>query len=92
MVLGFAHRSHMERVQDELEDPRCGRDVHGAFQKALGAPCEIRLVCEGNGPSALQAGPSGHLVRAAMSLGGTIVQEENQPQDKEAPDVQSTDA
>ncbi len=78
LVLVFNHRSHLERMQEELEDPRCRSYVESVFAKLLTeGPCSLKLtLADGNG-SGSPAATQSHLVRAALGLGAKIVQEEN---------------
>ncbi len=79
LILTFAHRSHLERMQEELDDPQAMKSVSEALQKSLGTSYQLRLTLAddgaGNGvPSATQS----PLVRAAMSMGARIAEEREQ--------------
>ena len=76
LVLTFAHRSHLERMQEELDDPQGMKTVAEALLKCLEASYELRLTLEddnggGNLPPLIQS----PLVRAALSMGARIVEE-----------------
>jgi hypothetical protein len=76
VVLQFSHRSNLERMQEELEDPQCRSAVETAFAKVMGAPCSLKLaLAEGDGPSGAPASSQSPLVRAALSMGAKIVEE-----------------
>jgi len=76
LVLAFAHRSHLERMQEELDDPQGMKTVKEAFVKQLGASYELRLtLVDGNGPGGMQPASQSPLVRAAISMGARIMEE-----------------
>ncbi len=85
LVIEFAHKSHYERLAQELEDPRCRQTVEQAIAKAFGAKHELKLILqEGNG-SARPAAQS-PMVRAALNLGARIVEEKDaNEQEPDAP-------
>ncbi|MDP3062351.1 MAG: DNA polymerase III subunit gamma/tau [Chloroflexota bacterium] len=75
LVLEFAHKSHYERLQGELEDPRCRDAIEQTIVKTLGSKHELKLVLlEGNGGSRTTTAQS-PMVRAALNLGARIVEE-----------------
>ena len=79
LVLAFAHRSHLERMQEEIDDPQGQKTVEEALLKSLGTSYRLRVVLAddsgvGNGPSAAQS----PLVRAALSMGARITEEREQ--------------
>ena len=88
IVLRFIHRSHMERIQQELEDPRCRKDFQETFQNILGTSCDIRLESAENGGAAGGGPPQGHLVRAALGMGGKIVAEQQDSKEESQDDEQ----
>ena len=76
LVLGFAHRSHLERMQEELDDPLGMKTVRDAVLKSLGISYQLRLTQGGNDRA--KAGPAhtqSPLVRAALSMGARIMEE-----------------
>ncbi len=78
LVLAFAHRSHLERMQEELNDPQSMRTMSEALSNLLGAPYQLKLTLmdengSGNGPSTQSP-----LVRAALSMGARIMEERGQ--------------
>ena len=55
LTLMFAHRAHMERMQEEFDDPASRKLVRDAVQSALGGEYEIQVTLAdggGNGPQA----------------------------------------
>ena len=81
----FAHRAHMERMQEEFDDPSSRKLVRDAVQAALGEEYEIAVTLAdggGNGPKQNVAQKS-HLVRAARMMGARVVAEkEESPNDE----------
>ena len=80
LTLIFGHRSHLERLQEELEDPQSVRTVKAAMAEALGTAYELNLVVAEdssgrNGPSPATESP---LVRYAKNLGARIVEDQTQ--------------
>ena len=78
LVLVFKSRPNMERLEGELENPDTRRHIQQAVQEVTGTAYNLRLSLgdQGNGG----AGTSkGHLVRAALSMGARIVEEEERP-------------
>ena len=79
LVLTFAHRSHLERMQQELDDPVGMKTVEDAVTKSLGSSYQLRLtVVDDNGAGNVQASTQSPLVRAALSMGGRIMEERQQ--------------
>ena len=78
LCLPFAHRAHMERMQEEIDDPKGRRLVSDVINQCFGRTYEFKLtLIEGNGagsssPASAQNSP---LVRAAMGMGARIVKE-----------------
>ena len=76
LVLTFAHRSHLERMQEELDDPQGMRIVAEALLSSLGASYQLRLtLLDDDGPSSVPPVTQSPLVRAALSMGAKIVDE-----------------
>ena len=77
ITLKFSHRSHMERMQGELEDPQSRRTLEDAFSKVMDEAYGIRVSVV-DGPDRLPArSPAARspLVRAAQALGARVVDE-----------------
>ncbi|MCY4529870.1 MAG: DNA polymerase III subunit gamma/tau [Chloroflexi bacterium] len=85
LTLMFAHRAHMERMQEEFDDPASRKLVREAVQSALGGEYEIQVALAdggGNGPMQNVAQKS-HLVRAARLMGARVIAEkEDTPNDE----------
>ena len=84
VTLKFSYRSHMERMQQELEDPKTRKTLGDTLAKALGGPHEIAVsVIEGrdNGPKQSPSQRS-HLVRAAQAMGARVVGEKEEADDE----------
>ena len=85
LTLMFAHRAHMERMQEEFDDPASRKLVRDAVQSALGGEYEIQVSLAdggGNGPKQNVAQKS-HLVRAARMMGARVIAEkEETPNDE----------
>ena len=77
VTLRFSYRSHMERMQEELEDPQTRKVLEDALAKALDGPHNIVVsVVEGRGNGPRQsASQRSHLVRAAQAMGARVVGE-----------------
>ena len=79
LVLGFAHRSHLERMQEELDDPQAMKVVTEALAKSLGASYQVKLtLLDDNGASNTSSTAQSPLVRAALSMGARIIEEREQ--------------
>ena len=80
LTLVFTHRSHLERLQEELEDPQATRMVKAALQEALGTAYELNLVLseDSNGRSGPSPATDSPLVRYAKNLGARIVEDQTQ--------------
>ena len=79
LVLDFAHRSHLERMQEELNDPQGMKMVRDAVLKSLGVSYQLRLAHGGDDRA--KTGPANSqspLVRAALSMGARIMEEREQ--------------
>ncbi len=77
ILLTFNHRSHMERMQEELNDPPTRKVVLQALASVMGREYDVKLAVAGedspNGASGVAQ--ESHLVRAALNMGATIVEE-----------------
>ena len=75
LVLVFKNRPNMERMQGELENPDTRRRVQQAVQEVTGTLYNLNLRLADQ-PNAGAGQSKGHLVRAALSMGARIVEEE----------------
>ncbi|MEE3004112.1 MAG: DNA polymerase III subunit gamma/tau [Chloroflexota bacterium] len=78
LVLAFAHRAHMERMQEELSDSRGKQQVDSVVSENFGGTYTLRLTLledkgeNSNGPGSPQSSP---LVRVALGMGARIIEE-----------------
>lgn len=85
LTLLFAHRSHMERMQEEIGDPNSRQIIEDAVRKVMGDPYKIEIALaegHGNGPKQSAAQKS-HLVRAARMMGARVIGEKEEASDDE---------
>lgn len=85
ITLKFGHRSHMERMQEELRDPQSQKVLKDTLTKILEFDCELKIgiVNENkNGPKHSHARDS-YLVRSAMTMGAKIISETEEQSDDE---------
>jgi hypothetical protein len=78
LVLPFTHRANMERMQEEMDDPQGRRLLTEAVGSCFGTTYGLKLVLLGNnGEGSNSTRPAQHspLVRAALGMGGRIVEE-----------------
>lgn len=80
IVLKFTHKSNMERMQQELENPECRRAFNDVMVKAMDKAYEVRLtVANGSGGGTMQgASQKSPLVRAAQSMGARVLAEKEE--------------
>ena len=79
LVLGFAHRSNLERMQEELDDPQGMKMVQEALSNVLGTSYQLRLtLVDDNGADNLISTTKSPLVRTALSMGARIMEEREQ--------------
>ena len=80
ITLRFSHRSHMERMQEELEDPRARKALQETVTRAMDREYEIEVAAadgQRDGPRQSAAQRS-HLVRAAQAMGAQVVGEKEE--------------
>ena len=77
IVLKFTHRSNMERMQEELENPENRKGLMDALSEAMGSAYEVKLtvVNGGNGSAVQSTSQKSHLVRAAQQMGARVIDE-----------------
>ena len=77
IVLKFSHRSHMERMQEELENPESRKGFMDTLSRAMDDTYEVKLsvVNGGNGALNQSASQKSHLVRAAQQMGARVIDE-----------------
>ncbi len=85
VTLKYAHASHQERMQEELDDPESRKVLQEALAEALDGSYQIQAsMAEGraNGPRQ-KASQRSHLVRSAQTMGARIVDEKEEVLDDE---------
>ncbi|MFQ6026516.1 MAG: DNA polymerase III subunit gamma/tau [Dehalococcoidia bacterium] len=78
LVLPFAHRTNMERMQEEMDDPAARSLVTEAVNKFFGASYSFRLTLSeemGERPGNGRAAQQSPLVRTALGMGARILEE-----------------
>ena len=78
LVLAFTHRAHMERMQEEMDDPKARDLVTGVISQHFSGARDFRLTVTGSNGGAgqpLRPAQSSPLVRTAMGMGGVILEE-----------------
>ena len=90
-TLKYSHSSHMERIEEELQDHASRTMIEEAVAKVLGGKYDIRVVVadgQSNGPRQTPARRSA-LVRAAQSMGAKLVSEREEDPHDEQEDAQA---
>ena len=82
LVLPFSHQSNMERMQEELDDPKGRQLLTEAVAQSFGTPYNFKLTLAadpGSGPSGAgrtsRQAQQSSLVRAAQGMGARIIRE-----------------
>ena len=77
IILKFANRSHMERMQGELDAPASRRAFDDEITKAMGGNFQVKvaLVNGGNGVGTQPASQKSHLVGTLKSWGANVISE-----------------
>ena len=77
IVLKVSHRSNMERMQEELENPESRKGFMDVLSEAMDNTYEVKLtvVNGGNGSAAQSTSQKSHLVRAAQQMGARVIDE-----------------
>lgn len=82
LVLPFSNKSNMERMQEELDDPKGRQLLTDAVAKSFGTSYNLKLTLAaepGSGPSGTgttsRQTQQSSLVRAAQGMGGRIIRE-----------------
>jgi DNA polymerase-3 subunit gamma/tau len=79
LTLNFTHRSHMERMQEEMDYPESKRVLQEAITIALGTSSELTLSYTAeNSEQGLSQENDSPLVKAALNMGGKIVDQEDE--------------
>ncbi len=76
LELGFSHRSHMERMKEELDNPDSSRTFQETLKTALGNTTPLKLVFDAsNGSDARNRTAQSPMVQVALGMGGKILEE-----------------
>ena len=76
LELGFSHRSHMERMKEELDNPESNRTFQETLSSALGNTAPLKLVfAAANGSDTRNSTAQSPMVRVALGMGGKILEE-----------------
>ena len=78
LVLAFTHRAHMERMQEEMDDPKARDVVTEIIGQHFSGAQGFRLTLiesNGVGSASLRSAQNSPLVRAAMGMGAVILEE-----------------
>ena len=88
VILKFSFKSHMERMEEELQDPQTQKVLKTALSNALDGPYDIRVVMMAGGANGPRQSPAkrSHLVRAAQAMGAKVVAEKEVAPDDEQED------
>ncbi len=74
--LEFTHRSHMERMKEELENPESRHNFIETIAKALSTPTSLELVLTApDGQEGSDKTSQSPLVQAALGMGGKILEQ-----------------
>ena len=76
----FAHRSHVERMAQELDDPETRLAVTEVFARVMDGTYEIQSSLAATGANGPQQGAAqrSHLVRTAQAMGARVVDEKEE--------------
>lgn len=74
LVVRFAHSSHIERINQEIDNPGVRQELNQALSRAMGGEYELvpQLISNENGSETRRANQS-HLVVAAQRMGARLV-------------------
>ena len=76
--LQYSHKSHMDRIQSELEDPKTRKVIKNVLDTAMGMPYDLKVesLSGGNDLPSTKSSQRSHLVRALQGMGARVVGEE----------------
>ena len=85
ITLKFPYASHVERMQQELDDPETRRAVQNILAEVLNGAYEIHASLAGadGGAPRKSVARSSHLVRAAQAMGARVVGEKEEDDDEQ---------
>lgn len=75
LVVRFAHSSHVERINQEIDNPSVKQELKQALSRTMGGEYELvpELISDDNGSDTRRANQS-HLVVAAQRMGARLVE------------------
>jgi DNA polymerase-3 subunit gamma/tau len=85
ITLKFVHKSHVERMQDELDNPESCKLIKDTLAQIMQSPYDVRVaMIEGAASGPPQAARTSNLVRMAQAMGAQVVAEKEEPFEPEA--------
>ncbi|MCH2320517.1 MAG: DNA polymerase III subunit gamma/tau [SAR202 cluster bacterium] len=78
LILKFGHKSNMERLQQEIENPHSRQVIQEAVQKVMGTSYEIAVIMADVESSRQSPAQRSHLVRKAQMMGARVVSEKEE--------------
>ena len=74
LVVKFAHSSHIDRINQEIDNPSVRQELRQALSRTMGGEYELvpELISDDNGSDTRRANQS-HLVVAAQRMGARLV-------------------
>ena len=89
ITLKFPYSSHVERMQQELDDPETRRAFEEVLAKAMDGPykIEVSLASTESNDSSQGAARRSQMVRAVQAMGGQVVDEKEEEQHDEQEDA-----
>ena len=81
-MLPFRNAANLDRMQEELGDPRVRDTIETAIEQSLGARYPFEVILANGSSDATRSTPGSvqdsHLVRTAIGLGGRIVEDQQE--------------
>jgi DNA polymerase-3 subunit gamma/tau len=85
ITLKFVHKSHVERMQDELDNPESRKLIKDTLAKVMQSPYDVRVaIIEGATSGRPAAASASNLVRMAQAMGAQVVAEKEESLEPEA--------
>ena len=78
LILKFGHKSNMERLQQEIENPHSRQVIREAVEKIMGTAYEIAVIMADVDSSRQSPAQRSHLVRKAQMMGARVVSEKEE--------------
>ena len=83
LILKFGHKSNMERLQQEIENPHSRQVIREAVEKVMGTSYEIAVIMADVESSRQSPAQRSHLVRKAQMMGARVVSEKEEKPDND---------